>query len=91
MSVFSTDWVDMFWKKGFRLAPNMLPSEDELSTAWASIYMIRCGNPENVTHVTPFLRVSRCSRRENCLSLPLSFCWLMTLFFFLTLFGGTIK
>lgn len=25
MSVFSTDWVDMFWKKGFRLPPTRFP------------------------------------------------------------------
>lgn len=51
MSVFSTDWVDMFWKKGFRLPPNMLPSEHELSAAWVFVYIILSGNSENVTQL----------------------------------------
>lgn len=37
MSVFSSDWVDMFWKKGLCLPPKKLGSENKLFTAW--IYM----------------------------------------------------
>lgn len=37
MSVFLSDWVDMFWKKGHCLPPKKLGSENELCTAWTSM------------------------------------------------------
>lgn len=60
-------------------APNVLPSENELSTAWAPICIILSGSPKHVTQLNGLVEAGR-QRLLLTSSHLLSFCWPVLLF-----------
>lgn len=90
MSVFSSDWVDMFWKKGRCLPPKKPGYENELYTAWTSMpsHLHHPSRKPQSCQTAPFLQARRLGRWQSkqeewklrpltVISLRSLSCWLL--------------